>query len=321
MTELIKKTTHSQHQAQASNVHVQNDRNDRTAHEQASKQPSVEPLRASHEQPQTHHLQVLDRMELIRCLRRQPNASKRIDAVLFDKDGTLLDFIYMWGYWADQLLRSFREALEADGLNWQEENVAGIWGTLHDSDGHIIDYDVHGPLAMGTMNDVYAVLAWQGYRAGWSWGQASQIVRELAKAADQQLEQARPVKEVEGATAFIKQCRQYGLKLGVVTADDTANAYKHVSWLGVEPMFDVMIGSDRVERGKPFPDMVQLACQQLGVEPAHTIVFGDTNGDMMMAQAAGCEIAIGIGQSQAFILQSMTITSFAELLTEEETME
>ncbi len=170
--------------------------------------------------------------------------------MLFDKDGTLLDFIHMWGYWADELLRSFRVALEADGLIWPQQAIADIWGTIHDHTGRITDYDVNGPLAMGTMNDVYAVLAWQGYRAGWSWGHASRMVRELARAADERLEQARPVKEIEGTTAFIEQCRRHGLKLSVVTADDTANAHKHLAWLGIDSMFDVIIGSDAVEHGK-----------------------------------------------------------------------
>ncbi len=316
MTEIVWKTSHSQHAD--SNVHADEDITTMREEQQielARQQVKHQPV----EQRQTYSysLQSLDRQELIRCLTRQPNASRRVDAVLFDKDGTLLDFIYMWGYWADELLRSFRVALEADGLIWPQQAIADIWGTIHDHTGRITDYDVNGPLAMGTMNDVYAVLAWQGYRAGWSWGHASRMVHELARAADERLEQARPVKEIEGTTAFIEQCRRHGLKLAVVTADDTANAHKHLAWLGIDSMFDVMIGSDAVERGKPFPDMVQLACQQLGVEPRHAIVFGDTNGDMMMAQAAGCELAIGIGQPEVFSHCSMTIASFTELCSEE----
>ncbi len=267
-----------------------------------------------------HTIQPIERTELLRCLLRQQHASVRIDAVLFDKDGTLLDFIHLWGCWADELLRSFRAALEADSLSWQEHNMAGIFGTIHNEQGCIIDYDVRGPLAMGTMNDVYAVLAWQGYRAGWSWGQASRIVRELAAAADELLERERPVKEIAGATAFIMQCRRAGLKLGVVTADDTANAHKHLLWLGVESLFDVIIGSDQVERGKPFPDLVVQACRQIGVQAQHVMVIGDTNGDMMMAQAAGCPLAIGIGQSQHFASVSTTIASFTELLAKQEEM-
>ncbi len=272
--------------------------------------PGVEAAGASNQ------LLKLNAMELIRCLLRADDASIRVDAVLFDKDGTLLDFIHMWGWWADELLRRFREALEAEGLTWAEPDIAGILGTIHNEEGRIVDYDVNGPLAMGTMNDVYAVLAWQGYRAGWSWGKSSRIVRELAAHVDEVLEQVRPVKAIAGVEAFIEQCRHAGLKLGVVTADETVNAKKHVEWMGLSSLMDIIIGSDQVDRGKPFPDMVQLACDQLGVLPEHTVVIGDTNGDMMMAQAADCKLAIGIGQPHIFPEVTAVIMSFTELLTE-----
>ncbi|MNZ85381.1 Phosphoglycolate phosphatase [compost metagenome] len=53
-----------------------------------------------------------------------------------------------------------------------------------------------------------------------------------------------------------------------------------------------------VERGKPFPDMVKLACRELSVECSKVAVIGDTNGDMRMAKSAGAAAAIGIAATQ-----------------------
>ena len=39
-----------------------------------------------------------------------------VEAVLFDKDGTLLDFTGMWGFWTDCVLNDFRKQLATRGL-------------------------------------------------------------------------------------------------------------------------------------------------------------------------------------------------------------
>lgn len=65
---------------------------------------------------------------------------------------------------------------------------------------------------------------------------------------------------------------------------------------GAGILFDVVIGTDLVERGKPFPDMLLLACERLGIPVQHTVVIGDTDGDMEMARSAGAGYRIGIGE-------------------------
>lgn len=241
-------------------------------------------------------------------------AEYQIQAVLLDKDGTLLDFLSMWGKWSEALLSHFRQGLEKCQLYLPQEQIPHIWGTVHDEEGRITDYDTAGPLAMGTMDDVYAVLSWHGYRAGLSWGDASRLVRQCAQAADEQLEQWRPARALPGVREFVTQCALNHIRLAVVTADDTSNALKHLDWLGLKQHMEVIIGSDQVERGKPFPDMVELACQKLGVDPSHAAVIGDTNGDMDMGISAGCPLVIGIGTAEQLPLAHYTVPSFVPLI-------
>jgi len=218
-----------------------------------------------------------------------------VQAILFDKDGTLMDFICTWGYWGEQMLARFFTALEAKGLVAEISTDPGLlWGTVHAVDGRIVDYSRNGPLAMGTMEDMKAILAWQGYRAGLSWADARVLVDKCWTFAEQQLEQARAVQAIPGVIAFLEQCLQNGLKMAVVTADETAAAEKHLAWLGIRHYFSVCIGTDQVEHGKPFPDMVLLACRELGVAPSEVAVIGDTSGDMRMAQLAGAAVGIGL---------------------------
>lgn len=108
-----------------------------------------------------------------------------------------------------------------------------------------------------------------------------------------------------------------------MTADETDAAEKHLQWLGIRHYFSEVIGTDLVDQGKPFPDMVLLACERLAVEPARIAVIGDTNGDMRMAKAAGVQVAIGLADSEdnmasTYILPhaDLIVQSYAELRIE-----
>lgn len=60
--------------------------------------------------------------------------------------------------------------------------------------------------------------------------------------------------------------------------------------------------------------MLILACERLGVSVQHTVVIGDTDGDMEMARTAGAGYRIGIGEPGKIRLADRTIQSFHELL-------
>ncbi|WP_052415736.1 HAD family hydrolase [Paenibacillus graminis] len=223
-----------------------------------------------------------------------PQGKHSISAILFDKDGTLLQFISLWGSWSECFLEQFTCQLAGRGLEFPVQHRASLLGTVHDAGGRITGYDRNGPLAMGTMSDLYAILSWQGYLLGLSWAESMELVELCRQEADALLERSRPVLPLPGLLRFLDQCAASGVALAVVTADETAAAENHLRWLGIRGYFSAVIGTDQVERGKPFPDMALLACEQLGVQPAEAAVIGDTNGDMRMAKAAGAAVAVGI---------------------------
>lgn len=223
-----------------------------------------------------------------------PAGSHTVSAILFDKDGTLLQFVSLWGSWAECFLGHFTSQLKLRGLVFPEQHLASLLGTEHNTEGRITDYDRNGPLAMGTMSDLYAILSWQGYLLGLSWAEAMELVNLCRQEADAMLDQIRPVLPLPGLPRFLEVCARQNIPLAVVTADETAAAEKHLEWLGIRSYFSAVVGTDQVKQGKPFPDMTLLACKNLGVDPAHIAVIGDTNGDMRMAKAAGALVAIGI---------------------------
>ncbi|GGH12129.1 HAD family hydrolase [Paenibacillus segetis] len=223
-----------------------------------------------------------------------PQGGRTVSAILFDKDGTLLQFVSLWGSWSECLLNRFTEHLGKKGLVIPEEVFPSLLGTVHDHNGVIYDYDRNGPLAMGTMEDIYAILSWQAYLSGLSWVESIELVHLCRQEADEMLEQKRPVLPLAGLECFLDACASQGIPMAVVTADETAAAEKHLHWLGIRHYFAEVIGTDQVVHGKPFPDMLQLACRRLDLDPSGVAVIGDTNGDMRMAKAAGAAVGIGL---------------------------
>jgi mannitol-1-/sugar-/sorbitol-6-phosphatase len=80
----------------------------------------------------------------------------------------------------------------------------------------------------------------------------------------------------------------------VVTSGGRAIATARMASAGLAPA-EVLVTSDDVGRGKPFPDPYLLAAQRLGVAPQRCAVFEDAPAGIEAARAAGVATIIGVG--------------------------
>lgn len=212
-----------------------------------------------------------------------------VEAILFDKDGTLLDLDRLWGGWCDQLLHNLKAVL-APGL------ILDV-GTLRQNMGVSQEgvLDRRGPLAIGSMDDVMAVLAATLYQHhGIAWNDAVRLVSQARTLAEARMEWGDAIVPLPGLTTFLASAQNANLPLGIVTSDSQQNARHHLHCLHLGNNFASVIGHDDVKIGKPFPEMVLRACAELGVSPNRTVLFGDSNGDMQMAEEAGLLAGIGL---------------------------
>jgi len=61
------------------------------------------------------------------------------------------------------------------------------------------------------------------------------------------------------------------------------------------PTAGILVTSEDVEQGKPFPDPYLLAAHRLGVSPLHCAVFEDAAAGIAAARAAGVATIVGVG--------------------------
>ncbi|MGC5774247.1 HAD family hydrolase [Paenibacillus pabuli] len=212
--------------------------------------------------------------------------------ILFDKDGTLLDFLQLWGPWAESLLNQLESKLTELGASFTVEREQ-VLGTVRDREGHLIGYDLQGPLAIATVDESNGLLAGQLYAAGMPWNEAITTIRHFSSAAMHEVRQRKRAEPMPGLIAFLQSCQEAGIPLAVVTSDSTIAAEEHMDWMGIRSYFTSIVGSDRVSRGKPDGEAAVLACSELHIHPKQAVVIGDSNGDMQMGRNAGVSYRIG----------------------------
>jgi len=217
-----------------------------------------------------------------------------VQAVLFDKDGTLLDFVGLWGPWLTALEARFQAYLvKAGATKCRPFGHFGL-GLTFDANGNPLRYNHLGPMSAGTMEQVETILAWHLWNCGIAWHEALETVRKNIALVEQEFDDTRPVSPLPGLRPFIQELRARGIPLGVVTSDNTSSAHRHLEWLRLADAFPVVMGRDSVSRGKPEPDMVHAACRQFGVDPRGVVLIGDSEIDMEMGRRAGVSLCVQI---------------------------
>ncbi|MFU8827574.1 MAG: HAD family hydrolase [Brevefilum sp.] len=83
------------------------------------------------------------------------------------------------------------------------------------------------------------------------------------------------------------------LPMGVVSARDERTTMHFLEHFDLLKYFEVVVTAQTCIHTKPFPDPVVYAARQMGLEPEHCVMIGDTTVDVRAGRAAGAQ-TIGV---------------------------
>lgn len=209
-------------------------------------------------------------------------AALRPALIVFDKDGTLIDFESMWAGWMTGLGHSLEAAAGVP--------VANALFAAMDFDPATGRIDPAGELALTPMAGLRAICASVLRAAGLPAHTAEQVVSSVWHLPDP-VTLARPLADL---AQLFGALRELGAKIAVATSDDRAPTETLLAALGVSPLVDAVICADDGVPIKPAPEMLLAVCRRLNVDCAQTVMVGDNLPDLQMAHAAGAGLAVGV---------------------------
>lgn len=120
---------------------------------------------------------------------------------------------------------------------------------------------------------------------------------------------------VPGAAKLIQSLHHHGLRLAVGSSGPIENIKLILSSLGIESLISAIVSGGDVSKGKPDPQVFQLASERLRLDSGRCVVVEDALVGIQAARAAGCKsIAILIYHNQdVFPEADLTVATLADL--------
>jgi pyrophosphatase PpaX len=180
----------------------------------------------------------------------------QLTTFLFDLDGTLLDSVRL-------ILDSYHYTTEKHGLprRTDAEWLAGL-GT---------------PLRVQFRDSV---------RPDLSMDQLVATYREFNLSNHDAMAAAYP-----GVVEVLRQVHGRGIRFGLVTSKNQYGARLGLKLMGVEEIFEVVIGADDVVNPKPHAEPVLKALELMKIGTGEAVYIGDSVHDMESGHAAGVRTA------------------------------
>ena len=205
-----------------------------------------------------------------------------IDLVIFDKDGTLIEFHAMWGGWAVTLAHDLRLATgrRIEKPLFEMLGYDAATGTIQP----------HGGLAATPMSRLADRTREVLVSAGLSPVEADRALASAWHAPDP-VGLASPLADLG---ALFARLHGDGRTVAVATSDDRDPTVRTLAVLGVAGDVDAIVCADDGVAVKPAPDMVRRLCAETGVPAGRAAVVGDSPADLLMGRSAGVGLTIGV---------------------------
>lgn len=112
--------------------------------------------------------------------------------------------------------------------------------------------------------------------------------------------------------------KKQGYRLVIVTNKPQRFIQPILDGLGLDGLFELILGGDSLAKRKPDPLPLNHVCQQLGVTPRQCVMIGDSKNDILAAKAAnmqsvGLTYGYNYGEDIAIYRPELVLENFADL--------
>ena len=191
-----------------------------------------------------------------------------VDALIFDKDGTLFDFGATWNTFGKRIITAL-----AEGDPALEQRLAAA--THYDLAAQA--YLPTSPVIAGTNREAVELIAPF---------LPHHTLDELEKSLMQMTFEV-PQIEVVPLRRYFERLHEMGKKIGVVTNDTERGARVHLERANCLTIADFVAGYDSGYGAKPAPDPLLACARSCGVDPTRCAMVGDSTHDLRAGRAAG----------------------------------
>jgi len=221
---------------------------------------------------------------LCQCVKGHSTPDQRylmaICGILFDKDGTLIDFQSTW-------VPLYKEASLFVAGNCHERAHLMLAASGYDKTSDTILANT--VLAQGNNDEITE--AWLPH-APQNVGSDTKISAAIGDIFN--LSIATHAVQVTNLEKLFTTLKSKGLKLGVATSDGIDSAISSLNPFGILEQLDFIAGFDSGFGAKPGTGMVEGFAEATGLELCEIMMVGDSPHDMAMGKAAGVGSNIGV---------------------------
>ena len=211
-------------------------------------------------------------------------------AVIFDKDGTLLDFDACWLKIADYAITDIMEQFNA-----QDIPVDEVMSALGVCNGVT---SIMGALCCGTYTQIGTIIH-NILRKHKHSTNANEVIVATIAAFENNSSKGEIKATCNNIADVLLSLKSHNLKLAVVTTDTHSSTMKHLEKLGIKDLFDAIYTDDGGSTpAKPDPFCINDFCEREGLLRSQVVMVGDTLTDVSFAQNGGINM-MGVSKSEA----------------------
>jgi phosphoglycolate phosphatase-like HAD superfamily hydrolase len=208
-----------------------------------------------------------------------------IKGILFDKDGTLIEFEETWHFIMGAV---FNRMLTAGIANAESiKRIKAYSGYL--PDGFEKESNIqHLPTSTLVEAWLKIIEETEGLKMHDRAAHSHRVMRIVDEVS---LGDAVPIKPLSGVMETLGYLYARGYRLGIATADRQKSMFSALCRLGAIHFFDYFGSDDGETPGKPNPDMANRFCAQFDFRPDELIIVGDSISDYQFAVSTGAHFA------------------------------